>query len=315
MGSSYTDRYERTHVRRVTEGLWPMVAEPGPNFRWGVVLRKSKLKRTMNQYGEIELVAESLDTMSLRLFPTSETTTWALLLRRTRTLPLEWNPKAKRPRYKHALVDLSSGWIDGIAVLAIDRLTRRTDQVRPILNALEEMGGGCLRCGTNLTRPTTTPSTTQSFVCTSWWSEQSGKQGEHLSATRCLPSIALARGFTTLETSDPMGTRGTAAVLWMKRRKCCSRQRRQLTRARQCGPLSRSGHGGESPLSGEGTTGTPKCSEGFSLARAWWASGSTRGLSSTLSTCHPSFPKNSGGGSGGGCWRIPPRGGQGNHES
>jgi site-specific DNA recombinase len=38
-------------------------------------------------------------------------------------------------------VDLSSGWIDGIAVLAVDRLTRRTNQVRPILNALEEMGG------------------------------------------------------------------------------------------------------------------------------------------------------------------------------
>jgi DNA invertase Pin-like site-specific DNA recombinase len=50
-------------------------------------------------------------------------------------------PTAKRPRYKHALVDLSSGHIDGIAVLAVDRLTRRTNQVRPILNALEEMGG------------------------------------------------------------------------------------------------------------------------------------------------------------------------------
>lgn len=52
-----------------------------------------------------------------------------------------WSPTAKRPRYKQALVDLSSGWIDGIAVLAVDRLTRRTNQVRPILNALEEMEG------------------------------------------------------------------------------------------------------------------------------------------------------------------------------
>jgi DNA invertase Pin-like site-specific DNA recombinase len=52
-----------------------------------------------------------------------------------------WMPGAPRPRFKHALVDLASGWIDGIAVLAVDRLTRRTDQVRPILNALEEMGG------------------------------------------------------------------------------------------------------------------------------------------------------------------------------
>ena len=52
-----------------------------------------------------------------------------------------WQPGAKRPRYKHALVDLTAGYIDGIACLAVDRLTRRQDQVRPILNAMEEMGG------------------------------------------------------------------------------------------------------------------------------------------------------------------------------
>jgi DNA invertase Pin-like site-specific DNA recombinase len=52
-----------------------------------------------------------------------------------------WMPGAKRPRYKHALVDLAAGYIDGIACLAVDRLTRRRDQVRPILNAMEEMGG------------------------------------------------------------------------------------------------------------------------------------------------------------------------------
>jgi DNA invertase Pin-like site-specific DNA recombinase len=52
-----------------------------------------------------------------------------------------WKPGAPRPRYKHALVDLAAGRIDGIACLAVDRLTRRRDQVRPILNAMEEMGG------------------------------------------------------------------------------------------------------------------------------------------------------------------------------
>jgi hypothetical protein len=51
----------------VTEGLWPMVAEPGPNFRWGVVLRKSKLKRTVNQYGQVELIAESMDDQELEV--------------------------------------------------------------------------------------------------------------------------------------------------------------------------------------------------------------------------------------------------------
>jgi len=42
---------------------------------------------------------------------------------------------------KHALVDLAAGYIDGIACLVVDRLTRRRDQVRPILNAMEAMGG------------------------------------------------------------------------------------------------------------------------------------------------------------------------------
>jgi site-specific DNA recombinase len=51
------------------------------------------------------------------------------------------NPGAQRPWFKHALVDLAAGKIDGIAVLNIDRLTRRKEQVRPVLNALEEMGG------------------------------------------------------------------------------------------------------------------------------------------------------------------------------
>jgi hypothetical protein len=97
MGSSYTDRHERTHVRRVTEGLWPMVAEPGPNFRWGVVLRKSKLKRTMNQYGEIELVGESLDHHELEVVSHIRDNNRALSLRRTRTLPLDGTRRPSDP--------------------------------------------------------------------------------------------------------------------------------------------------------------------------------------------------------------------------
>jgi site-specific DNA recombinase len=118
-----------------------MVAEPGPNFRWGVVLRKSKLKRTVNQYGEVELVAESLDHQELEVVSHIRDNNMGIIVETYRDIASGWSPTAKRPRYKHALVDLSSGHIDGIAVLAVDRLTRRTNQVRPILNALEEMGG------------------------------------------------------------------------------------------------------------------------------------------------------------------------------
>src|SRR5215207_9781572 len=31
----------RTNTR--SEGLWPLAAEPGPTFRWGAVLRRSRL--------------------------------------------------------------------------------------------------------------------------------------------------------------------------------------------------------------------------------------------------------------------------------
>jgi site-specific DNA recombinase len=141
MERRHTAHYERTGVRTMTEGLWPMVAEPGPNFRWGVVLRKSKLTRTMNQYGEIELVAESMDHQELEVVSHIRDNNMGIIVETYKDIASGWSPTAKRPRYKHALVDLSSGWIDGIAVLAVDRLTRRTNQVRPILNALEEMGG------------------------------------------------------------------------------------------------------------------------------------------------------------------------------
>jgi hypothetical protein len=80
----------------------------------------------------------------------------------------DWKPGAPRPRFKHALVDLASGTIDGIAVLCIGRLTRRRDQVRSILNALEEMGGRLFRCGTSWTPPTITPGATPNCACMSW---------------------------------------------------------------------------------------------------------------------------------------------------
>jgi hypothetical protein len=177
-----------------------MVAEPGANFRWGVVLRKSKLKRTVNQHGEVELIAESMDHQELEVVSHIRDNNMGIIVETYKDIASGWSPTAKRPRYKHALVDLSSGWIDGIAVLAVDRLTRRTNQVRPILNALEEMGGRLFALWDELDTATTTPCTTLSYAFSNWWSEQSGRQGEHRGATRCSPSIALARGFIILGT-------------------------------------------------------------------------------------------------------------------
>lgn len=117
-----------------------MVAEPAPSFRWGVVLRKSRLKQ-VTENGQVHLVADSMDHQELEVVSHIRDNNLGIIVEVYRDIASGWMPGAPRPRFKHALVDLASGWIDGIAVLAVDRLTRRTDQVRPILNALEEMGG------------------------------------------------------------------------------------------------------------------------------------------------------------------------------
>jgi hypothetical protein len=75
---------------------------------------------------------------------TFKTTTWGVIVQNYKDIASGWKPGAPRPRYKHALVDLASGAIDGLAVLSIDRLTRQRDQIRPVLDALEAMGGRLL---------------------------------------------------------------------------------------------------------------------------------------------------------------------------
>jgi site-specific DNA recombinase len=118
-----------------------MVAEPGPEFRWGVVLRKSKLKRAVNEQGRTVLVAESIDHQELEVVSHIRDNGMGIIVEVYRDVASGWNPKARRPNFKNALADLESGLIDGLAVLAVDRLTRQAGQVRPILNALEAMGG------------------------------------------------------------------------------------------------------------------------------------------------------------------------------
>jgi DNA invertase Pin-like site-specific DNA recombinase len=117
------------------------VVEPGPDFRWGAVLRRSKYTRTVTPDDEVLLFEESTDRQELEVVWYIRDHNMGVVVDVYRDIASGWKPGAPRPRYQHALVDLASGKIDGIAVLNIDRLTRRKDQVRPILHALEEMGG------------------------------------------------------------------------------------------------------------------------------------------------------------------------------
>jgi DNA invertase Pin-like site-specific DNA recombinase len=118
-----------------------MAAEPGPTFRWGALLHASKPKRIELPDGTVKFVEESTFRQDLELLRHIRDNNMGVIIDSYKDVASAWKPGAPRPRYKHALVDLAAGRIDGIACLAVDRLTRRRDQVRPILNAMEEMGG------------------------------------------------------------------------------------------------------------------------------------------------------------------------------
>jgi site-specific DNA recombinase len=117
-----------------------MVAQPGPDFRWGVLLRRSTLNKILDARGNPVRFEHSTDRQEWEVVTHIRENDMGVIVDSYRDIASAWRPGVNRPRFKHALVDLAAGRIDGIAVLNIDRLTRRKDQVRPILNALA-MGG------------------------------------------------------------------------------------------------------------------------------------------------------------------------------
>ncbi|MET0489021.1 MAG: recombinase family protein, partial [Acidimicrobiales bacterium] len=102
-----------------------MAAEPGPDFRWGVLLRSSKLKKVQLPDGTFKLIEESTSRQDLELIHHIRDERMGIIVDSYKDIASAWQPGAKRPRFKHALVDLAAGYIDGIACLAVDRLTRR----------------------------------------------------------------------------------------------------------------------------------------------------------------------------------------------
>jgi site-specific DNA recombinase len=141
MVARYTLPHGRTDVLRVKRGLWPMAAEPGPGFRWGVLLRKSKPRETIVDGVKVLVFEDSMDAHELELVQHLRSNGMGVIVETYKEIASAYRRGAARPKYKNALADLEAGTIDGIAILAVDRLTRRRDQTRPILNALEQMGG------------------------------------------------------------------------------------------------------------------------------------------------------------------------------
>ena len=110
-----------------------MAAEPGPDFRWGLVLRRSKYNADGTEGStrrqELALASHIRDRSMGRIVGVYKDVASA------------YKEGARRPEYDAALIDLRAGRIDGIAVWRIDRLCRRAKQYRQVLNVLEESGG------------------------------------------------------------------------------------------------------------------------------------------------------------------------------
>jgi DNA invertase Pin-like site-specific DNA recombinase len=285
-----------------------MVAEPGPNFRWGVVLRKSKLKRTLNQHGEIELVAESMDHQELEVVSYIRDNNMGIIVETYRDIASGWSPTAKRPRYKHALADLSSGWIDGIAVLAVDRLTRRTNQVRPILNALEEMGGRLFALWDELDTADNDPEKNNELRLHELVERAEREARRTSKRYKMLAQHRARKGLHHPGNMRPYGHTKDWRHLVDPEAEMVFAAAKAVDQGKTVWAIAEEWTRRGVPTVGGKTAGTLRCSGGFSFLPAWWASGNTRGLSLALIMLPPSSLKNSGEGLERSCWRIPLRG-------
>ena len=129
MSSGYT----ALRANKRSEGLWSLAAEPGPSFRWGAVLRRSRLNpdgtegSTARQERAIQDYVKA-NSMGRIVAVYSD-------------IASAHNENARRPDFENAITDIRAGRIDGIIVWKVDRLTRRRSQARKLLTILEECGG------------------------------------------------------------------------------------------------------------------------------------------------------------------------------
>jgi len=142
VGATASDRRRQDHARALhspsgeptfDEGLWPMAAEPGPDFRWGIVTRRSQLNRdgtegsTARQERAIHEFIKAHNMGRVVAIYTD--------------IASAYDERAKREDYKNALADLRAGRIDGLIAWKVDRFTRRRSEARRLLTLLEECGG------------------------------------------------------------------------------------------------------------------------------------------------------------------------------
>ncbi|MFL6271185.1 MAG: recombinase family protein [Actinomycetes bacterium] len=99
-----------------------MTAEPGPSFRWGLVLRRSEYNRRLAVNGEVERYEESTTRQELDLLQHIQANNMGIIAATYTDIASAFKRDAKRPSFEAALDDLKAGRIDGIAVWKLDRL-------------------------------------------------------------------------------------------------------------------------------------------------------------------------------------------------
>lgn len=144
MTSSGSRGYAARANTRSSRGLWPMTFDPGPDFPWGIVTRRSAYNRRVTEGGELELFEESTSRQEYALQGYLRANNMGRIVAVYSDVASAFDEKAKRPEFENALSDLASGRIGGLAVWRPDRLVRRVSQFRRVLTALEESGGRLL---------------------------------------------------------------------------------------------------------------------------------------------------------------------------
>jgi hypothetical protein len=90
------------------------VAEPGPTFRWGVLLRRSQYNRQKGSNGEVIHFEESTDRQELEVVWHIRQHNMGIIVEVYKDIASAYRPGAPRPRYKHALADLEAGKSTGL---------------------------------------------------------------------------------------------------------------------------------------------------------------------------------------------------------
>jgi site-specific DNA recombinase len=110
--------------------------EPGPDFPWGVITRRSLLNGDGTE--------ESTQDQGLETIRYVKDNNLGRIVRSYKDIASGFQEDANRPDYENALADLRAGVIGGIAVWKFDRLTRRILELYRIIELLRATGGRLL---------------------------------------------------------------------------------------------------------------------------------------------------------------------------